>query len=143
MQYYFRYIFQFSILFIGLNVLFSCENFKGRKDKTGPEADTTALMPVMKFGIPADSFLLITGIVENNQYLGQLLSRNGIGMADIDRIAKKSRSVFDARKIKSGSNYTFFLTPDSLKQARYFVYENSPTEYFVYELFDTHLCMDY
>lgn len=137
MQYYFRYLFQFLILFIGLNLLFSCENFKGRKDRTGSEADTTAVMPIMKFGIPADSFLLITGIVENNQYLGQILSRNGVGMADIDRIAKKARAVFDERKIKSGNNFTFFLSPDSLKQPRYFVYENSPTEYFVYQLFDT------
>jgi len=137
MQYYFQYLFQILILFVGLNLLFSCESFKGGKDKTQSDADTTALMPIMKFGIPADSFLLITGIVENNQYLGQILSRNGVGMADIDRIAKKSRSVFDARKIRSGNNFTFFLTPDTLKQARYFVYENSPTEYFVYELFDT------
>lgn len=140
MQYYFRYFFQFLILFVGLNVLFSCGNFKSKKEKSGKtelQTDTVATLPIMKFGIPADSFLMITGIVENNQYLGQILSRNGVGMADIDRIAKKSRAVFDVRKIRSGNNFTFFLTPDSLKQPRYFVYENSATEYFVYELFDT------
>lgn len=58
-------------------------------------------------------------------------------MVTIDKLARKSKPIFDVRKIKSGQKYSVFQTTDSLKEARYFVYENSPTEYYVYELFDT------
>lgn len=93
--------------------------------------------PLFVYGLPADSFIIETGVVKSNQYLSQILNAKGVGMGDIDRIAKKSKPVFDVRKIRSGNNFTFFLSPDSLNEARYFVYENTPTEYFVYELFDT------
>lgn len=139
-MFYIRSIFRLLLILAGTVLLFSCGNFREKKAQTKFEkdqADTLVSMPVLRYGIPVDSFIMVSGVVENNQYLGQILNRNGVGMADIDRIAKKSRAVFDARKIRSGNNFTFFLTPDSLKQPRYFVYENSATEYFVYELFDT------
>ncbi len=93
--------------------------------------------PVLKYGLPVDSFFIETGVVKPNQYLSQILNDKGVGMGTIDKIARKSKPVFDVRKIKSGNKYTFFLKPDSAKRAKYFVYENSATEYFVYELFDT------
>lgn len=58
-------------------------------------------------------------------------------MGTIDKIARKSKSVFDVRKIKSGQDFTIFSTKDSIPEPRYFVYENSDVEYIVFELFDT------
>ncbi len=121
-------------------VFSSCQHSKSKQvteDITENEIPETPPPPVMIYGLPVDSFLIETGIVKNNQYLSQILNEKGVGMGDIDRIARKSRSVFDVRKIQSGKNYTFFISPDSMRQAKYFVYENSPVEYFVYELFDS------
>ncbi len=58
-------------------------------------------------------------------------------MGEIDQIVKNSKPVLDVRKIQGGKKYTFFLSPDSAHQAKYFVYEDSPVKYFVYELFDS------
>ena len=91
----------------------------------------------LKYGIPIDSFLLQEGVVGNNQYLSQILNQHGVGLGTIDTIAKNSLPVFDVRKMRTGRKYTVFQTPDSLKKARYFVYENSPVEFFVFELFDS------
>ncbi len=90
-----------------------------------------------RYGIPVDSFQIESAKVKNNQYLSQILNAKGVNMGDIDRIAKNSKPIFDVRKIQSGKNYSFFFTPDSIHEAKYFVYENSPVEYFVYELFDS------
>jgi murein DD-endopeptidase MepM/ murein hydrolase activator NlpD len=58
-------------------------------------------------------------------------------MGTIDKIARKSKSVFDVRKIKSGNKFIIFSALDSVHEARYFVYENSATKYTVYELTDS------
>lgn len=117
----------------------SCnQNKKARNNKATIVPDTiTALPPILKYGLPVDSFSVTDGVVKSNQYLSQILNAYGVGMGTIDQVARNSRPVFDVRKIRSGQNYTIFQTPDSLKQARYFVYENSPVEYYVFELFDS------
>jgi murein DD-endopeptidase MepM/ murein hydrolase activator NlpD len=122
-----------------MSSIFSCQN-KGNKEQNTEviQIDTVVVPdPVFKYGFPVDSFQIETGVVKNNQYLSQILNPKGIGMGTIDKIARKSKSVFDVRKIKSGNNYTFLSAPDSTEKVQYFVYENSATEYTVYELFDT------
>lgn len=93
--------------------------------------------PVLKYGLPVDSFKIEFGKVRNNEYLSKILNDRGVGMATIDQIARKSRQVFDVRKIRSGENYAIFSTRDSLPEAKYFIYENSAVDYTVFELTDT------
>jgi murein DD-endopeptidase MepM/ murein hydrolase activator NlpD len=93
--------------------------------------------PVLKYGLPVDSFEVEYGKVKNNQYLSQILNDKGVSMVTIDKIARKSKSIFDVRKIKSGEPYAIFSSRDSVPAARYFVYENSAVDYTVFELFDT------
>ena len=113
------------------------------QSKSNQEAEVVDLVeeelppPVLAYGLPVDSFLIESGKVKNNQYLSQILNTKGVSMGDIDRIAKNSKSLFDVRRIQSGKNYSFFLTPDSTHQPKYFVYEDSPVEYYVYQLFDS------
>lgn len=129
----------FGLIISSFFVLFySCQNKKVQKTEETEILDTLVIRePVLKFGLPVDSFIVEQGKIKNNQYLSQILNEKGVGMGTIDKIAKKSKSVFDVRKIKSGENYSFFLAKDSAKTAKYFVYENSAVEYIVYELFDT------
>ncbi len=108
-----------------------------REQTTITDTIATIKEPVLKYGLPVDSFNLEDGIVRNNEYLSLILNERGVSMATIDRIARKSKEVFDVRKIKSGGKYTIFSTSDTLNEARYFVYENSAVDYTVFELFDS------
>ncbi len=128
-------ILSFFALFILLVSATNCGHSK-RGSETVME-DTTIVEPRLVYGLPADSFVLETGVIKKNQYLSRLLNDNGVAMNLIDKIVKNSDTIFDVRKIRGGKNYTFFYSCDSNRQARYFVYENSPVEYFVYELFDS------
>ncbi len=119
------------------SLFFSCKDYRKKQGDEAIEKDTLVAEPVLKYGLPVDSFIVTEGIVRSNQYLSQILNENGVGMGTIDMIARKSKSIFDVRKIRSGQPYTIFQNTDSLKQALYFVYENSATEYYVFELFDT------
>jgi len=93
--------------------------------------------PILKFGLPVDSFHVEKASVERNQNLSDILLEQGVSFQSIAEIAQKSRSVFDVRKIKQGNNYFFFCTPDSAREACYFIYEIDPIEYVVYQLKDS------
>ena len=134
-----RKILVLTWIVLTITSVISCNRNKNARNKdVAIVPDTiTPLPPVLKYGFPVDSFSVINGVVKSNQYLSQILNAYGVGMGTIDQVARRSRPVFDVRKIKSGQNYTIFQTPDSSKQARYFVYENSPVDYYVFELFDS------
>jgi len=119
--------------------LFSCKTKTSKKatEKIVQATKVEKEEPVLKYGFPVDSFSVKYGHIKNNQYLSQILNNCGVSMAIIDKIARKSKAVFDVRKIKSGKSYAVFSSLDSLHQPKYFVYENSPVEYTVFELSDT------
>jgi len=117
----------------------SC-NFVHNQKKSKAEVEHDSLLveaPVLKYGFPVDSFQIEDGTIRPNQHLSHILGDFGIGMAVIDQLAKLSKEIFDVRRIKVGNHYSIFQTADSLSEARYFVYENSATDYYVFELFDS------
>jgi len=131
------------LIFVGVGFIFATNSFFSCQPKKEQKTDEVKIEtvvvkePVLLYGLPVDSFQIETGVVKSNQYLSQILNNKGVGMGDIDKIARKSKPIFDVRKIKGGNKYTFFLETDTAQTAKYFVYENSKTEYTVYELFDT------
>jgi murein DD-endopeptidase MepM/ murein hydrolase activator NlpD len=127
------------ILIAIIAVFDSCRYVHNQKKSKGNiEQDSLlAAPPVLKYGFPVDSFLIEEGTIRPNQHLSHILNDFGIGMAVIDQLAKLSKEIFDVRRIRVGNNYSVFQTSDSLSEVRYFVYENSATDYYVFELFDS------
>jgi hypothetical protein len=89
------------------------------------------------YGIPSDSFDLVSGRIKPNGFLSDILLRNGVTMQEIDQTVKNSISVFDVRKIRSNNNYTLFCERDSNARARYLVYEHDPTTFYVFSFNDS------
>jgi murein DD-endopeptidase MepM/ murein hydrolase activator NlpD len=89
------------------------------------------------YGIPSDSFSLLTGHIKRNGFLSQILLEHGITMEEIDKVIKNSVAVFDVRKIRSGNNYTLFCKKDSTARASYLVYEHDPTTCYVFSFNDS------
>lgn len=127
----------FSLVLIA-SIALSCKHGQ-KKNREQAEADSLMIPPppVLKYGLPVDSFLIEDGTVRPNQHLSHILSEFGVGMGIIDQIARQSKDVFDVRRIRGGNSYSIFQTPDSLAEVRYFVYENSATDFYVFELFDS------
>lgn len=91
----------------------------------------------LKYGFPIEEFEVETNKVKRNHSLSTILRQYDIGYGTIDKIAKKAKKVFNVRRIKSGHEYSVLFTQDSLKTPEYFVYENTPVEYIVFDLRDT------
>lgn len=122
----------------GVLMFSSCHFNQGNRQKGLAEADTATIAPpVYKYGLPVDSFHIEIGTIGPNQHLSHILGSYGVAMGIIDQIARQSKEIFDVRKIRNGQKYAIFQTPDSIHETRFFVYENSATDFYVFELFDS------
>jgi hypothetical protein len=110
------------LISISLLAIASCStDQKKDKQRERIEMDTIASIPtppILKYGIPVDSFIIEDGTIKPNQHLSHILSGYGVSMATIDRIAREAKEIFDVRKIRGGSNFSIFQTADSLNETR-------------------------
>ncbi len=95
------------------------------------------VIPNMAFGVNVDSLTVVEGIVRKNEFLSEILLRYGVNYNDIDYLARKTKHVFNVRRIVAGNSYTVITTNDSLNKVLYFAYELSPYEYVLYSFQDS------
>ncbi|HUW92814.1 MAG TPA: peptidoglycan DD-metalloendopeptidase family protein [Bacteroidales bacterium] len=105
-------------------------------DTTKPAAqvvDTGNLL----HGIPVDTYNVITGRVRSNQFIASILADNGVPWNNIEQLLRENRDVFDARKVRTGSEYSVFLTKDTLSRADFFIYYHDPMVSYIFSLNDS------
>ncbi len=103
---------------------------------TGEEV-AQVLAPTLAYGIVIDSMQVFSDHVKKNQFLSDILLAYNVDYQKIDELAKRSRPIFDVRRIRAGNRYSVLCSIDSVPKVNYFVYESSPTEYIVYDLRDS------
>lgn len=116
-------------------VFSGCSNTPDVKDEQSSVEEVH--IPKMVYGIDVDTFTVITDKVKKNEFLSDILLRYGISYGDIDHIARNTKDVFDVRKIVAGNRYSIICTTDSLKEALYFAYELSASQYVLYCFIDS------
>ena len=100
--------------------------------------DTTEKEQIhLKYGFPIEEFNVKTNKVKRNQSLSTILRQYDVSFGAIDKIARNAKKVFNVRRIKSGHEYSVLFAKDSLQTPEYFIYENTPIEYIVFDLRDT------
>ncbi len=123
---------------VGIIGLFLIFRPKPRMNDSLDEVEVTDSVEVKeivcKYGIPVDHYDISYGIVQPNQNLSYILGDHGLSSADIHELNEKAKGVFDVRKIRSGQAYAVFTVPDSTRRVRFFVYEETPKTYVVFDL---------
>lgn len=89
---------------------------------------------IYKYGIPVDDYDVDYGFVKPNQSLSTILEKHGLSVGEVHQLAEKAKGIFDVRKIKSGQAYAVFSTKDSIPVNTFFVYEEDPKSYIVFDL---------
>ncbi|MBC35515.1 MAG: hypothetical protein CL663_05680 [Bacteroidetes bacterium] len=93
--------------------------------------------PKIEYGIVVDSLIVSKDKVKRNQFLSDILLKYNVDYVDIDIAARRSKPVFDVRRIRVGQPYTAICTNDSIPDLHYFIYEESPTSYVVFDFRDS------
>lgn len=105
--------------------------------------DSTATRPAnggsseLIFGIPVDSYNIVTGKVKRNQFISTILASQGISWNTIEELLRVNRETFDPRRVRTGSTWSAFITKDTLSRADYFIYNHDPRVSYVFSLRDT------
>jgi len=126
MKYKFLFIFLFTLVF------FSCSD-----EKTQDNKNTQPEITYNEFGLEVDSLIEIKGQVKRNQTLTDILLPHNATYKQIYDISQASKGIFDIRKIQSGKDYVIYLQPDSVNWVKYFIYQESPIKYYIFDLTDS------
>ncbi len=88
-----------------------------------------------EYGIPVDSFKVVTGVVQSGETLGGILNRLGAPRSVVNQLGSVDKEVFDVRQIRQGKKYLAFYQADTLLE--YFVYEQSRIQSVVFHMRDS------
>lgn len=126
----------FTVILLSISP--ACRKTTGTHSQLLPTDSITAQKAVhTKYGISYDSLNVFEGTIKRNQNLSEILHAYDISFQTLGRLSNVSRPVFDIRKIRRGNPYTLFYSKNNSKTARYFVYEHTAVEYFVFDLTDS------
>lgn len=122
-----------------LIVLPACKQSPTEKSKipNSQAASKSAKPPEAEFcyGIDVSGFTLETGTVCAGENLVSILGRFQVPNSAAFTAAAAAKSIFDVRSIKAGNAFSIFKDPDN--SVRYFVYEETPINYVVFDLGDS------
>jgi murein DD-endopeptidase MepM/ murein hydrolase activator NlpD len=125
------------LLGIAVVLLFAVDYYVSALHKAPAEESVWEPEPRYEFGIAVDSLYVIKDEVKPGDNLSTILLRYKINQQQVEQLVKKAEGIFDVRKIKAGNRYTVMCSSDSLRKALYFIYEQSPTRYVVFETGDS------
>lgn len=120
-------------VFIFVQLFISCSENK-EIEETPKEQE---IINYDKFGFIADSFNVVRGTIKKNETLADILIAENVDYNLITEIVKKSKPIFDFRKIQPKRNYSVYQLNDSLNTFHAFVYELSKINYLKVTLADS------
>ncbi len=97
----------------------------------------TVHVPNKEYGLATDSFEVVKGNIEPNQFLAELLLKHHVPYPEIDRLVKRADTIFDVKRIAAGKEFTIYCSKDSLGKAQCFVYRPNAVDYVVFDLRDS------
>ena len=125
----------FGILVMGTALLFMLTNInKDQKTLETQDVIQEIVEASYEYRILVDSFNVKKGLVKSGQTMGEILYLNHIDHLEINKIVKKSKGIFDVRRINPGKKYAVICASDSTQKAKYFIYEIDATNYIVFDL---------
>ncbi len=93
-------------------------------------------VPNIKYGFALDTFNVVKDEIEDNEFLSTILLKHKVDYVTIDKIARKSKDVFDVKQLRAGKKF-LVLNKDTTTSADHFIYEPNPFRYVVYDLKDS------
>ena len=90
----------------------------------------------IKFGFNTKNYVLEAYEMAKNQFVGEILFKNGISYTKIAALENEATDIFNVRKIRAGKNY-HIVRKDSCGPACALIYEPDPLHYVVYDLRDS------
>ncbi len=95
------------------------------------------LEPPLRYGLNEDAYLITEGTFKKNEFLADLLLRYGVEYSAIAELDQVSRDVYPVTRLRQGSKYALFISPDSSADLHYLAVETTKEDYVLYQLRDS------
>lgn len=101
-----------------------------------PEEPPTLPEVLGEYGFSLDGFQVRKERIGRNQFLADILLGEGLSYSIIEQLVELAKPVLDVRKLRAGDNYTLVNQHDSTSSLAYFIYEEDPVNFVVFDLRD-------
>ncbi len=130
------------VIVLGIIVFRYIQDYRGRMGENitiAAEVDTLIAPEAVRmiYDIPVDSFEMERGRIRRNQNLADLLRTYNMPEWGFKELVTARDDIFDVRKIRANNDYVVFLSRDSLKTLKFFIYEHTPVEYITFDFTDS------
>ncbi|OWY17635.1 peptidase M23 [Sphingobacteriales bacterium UPWRP_1] len=83
-------------------------------------------------GLPVNGYAIHEDVVKKNEVLSDILGNCNVPYSVIDELVNKNKKVFDPKNIKPQK--TYFVLCNAAQKATFWVYEETPTNYIIFDL---------
>ena len=120
-------------------MLFSCDNSnQDRKEVVEPEVIVPPkIVDTYKFGIRTNDYIVLENKVGKNQTFGEILQNQNISYPTVLELVKKSKDIFNIKRLQRNKNYTLLCKNDSLTTAEVMIYQPNAIDYIVFDMRDS------
>ncbi len=106
-------------------------------DETEEEITHEEQTKDFKYGYETNNHHFESGTIQYNQFLGDILNKNGVGYSTIAELEVKAKDIFDVRNIRAGKRFHLIKKDSCQDNALAFIYEPDPLRYIIYDFQDS------
>ena len=128
------------VVLAGALMLFSCDNNNQNKNNVVESKEVIAepvIADTFEFGIKTNDYVVLKDKVAKNQTFGEILLNHNIGYPRISELVKKSKGIFNIKRLQRNKNYTLLCKNDSLSTAEVMIYQPNAIDYIVFDMRDS------
>jgi len=114
----------------------SCKDNKTKKTVLSAQKPVPEKI-VKEFGFTFNNYNYKRDTIRKGESFGNILDQAHIMPARVYEIVKKTKKVFDVRKLKVGNPYVILKSKDSLDKGEIFIYQPDQVNYIVFQFKDT------
>ena len=127
------------LAFAGLSMLYSCDN-NGQKKSESEEPEIVVAPEIVDtylFEIKTNDYIVLKNKVAKNQTFGEILQNQNISYPTVLELVKKSKGIFNIKRMQRNKNYTLLCKNDSLTTAEVMIYQPNAIDYIVFDMRDS------
>lgn len=134
-----KLLYIYLIILIGSTTFISCDN--NNSSETKPTEVEEVVIPEIvdtyQFRIKTNDYIVLNNKVAKNQTFGEILLSQNIGYPTITELVKKSKGIFNIKRLQRSKNYTLLCKDDSLSTAEVMIYQPNDIDYIVFDMRDS------
>jgi len=119
-----------------ITLLLAC-NSDNKNEQIDAKPKTPIIKNIYEFGFAFKDYHYLRDTIRKGQSFGEILDKAHVSPAKVFKIVKKTKKIFDVRRLKVGNPYVILKSKDSLDKGEIFIYQPDQINYVVFNFKDS------